>query len=489
LLLEDLSNRGLVEPLAFATWDEMCLVLRWLAHFHAGYLGDPGEGLWACGTYWHLETRPEELANIEGTRLEAFASLLDARLRCGAFPTLVHGDAKLANLLFSEDRERVGAVDFQYVGRGAAMKDVAYFVGSCLSGPDCERLEGEILDVYFSELQAVLPSLCDAQALEAEWRDLYPIAWADFQRFMLGWSPGHQKLTDYSDATTERAMEAIEAELMKAAREACLAAGRFIEANRHRRHEVHSKGFASEAADVVTDIDLEAQAIIEGILAPTLERYDLGWLAEEGEQDESRLNKHAFWAVDPLDGTQHFIDGGAGYATSIALVTRSGRALLGVVYDPVGDALYEAVKGRGVLRNGEPLAAAVEDVRSGDATRWYADRSLLQHPGFEQLSATFDVRFIGGAVMNAIHVLTEPNSLYVKHPKPELGGCAIWDLAAVSLMVGEICGTVRTYDGEALHLNRESSVFFNDVGLVLASADLPADALWRRLRRAAGAGL
>ena len=89
--------------------------------------------------------------------------------------------------------------------------------------------------------------------------------------------------------------------------------------------------------------------------------------------------------------------------------------------------------------------------------------------------------------MNAIHVLTEPNSLYVKHPKPDLGGCAIWDLAGVSLMVAELCGTVRTYDGEALHLNREASVFFNDVGPVLASADLPADALLTGLERAGAA--
>ena len=100
------------------------------------------------------------------------------------------------------------------------MKDVAYFVGSCLSGAECERRESELLDIYFRELRAVLPADVDAEALEAEWRALYPVAWADFQRFMLGWSPGHKKLTDYSDATTERAISAITDELLTAAREA-----------------------------------------------------------------------------------------------------------------------------------------------------------------------------------------------------------------------------------------------------------------------------
>ena len=313
LLLEDLSTRGYGHALHAVSWSEITVVLRWLAHFHAQFLGDPAEALWSCGTYWHLATRPEELANIEGTRLHRFASLLDARLRCGAFPTLVHGDAKLANFLFSDDHARVAAVDFQYVGRGAAMKDVAYFVGSCLNGAECERREEELLAAYFAELRACLPPEVEAAALEAEWRALYPVAWADFERFMSGWSPGHRKLTDYSDATTERAIDEVADELVTAAREACLKAGRFIQANRDRPLEVGSKGFDNRASDVVTEIDLQAQAIILDTLAHTIERYDLGVLAEEGDQDDSRLHKHAFWTIDPLDGTQYFIDGAPGY--------------------------------------------------------------------------------------------------------------------------------------------------------------------------------
>ena len=117
-----------------------------------------------------------------------------------------------------------------------------------------------------------------------------------------------------------------------------------------------SKGFDSRASDVVTQIDLEAQAIILDILEPTIARYDLGVLAEEGLQDDSRLEKPAFWTVDPLDGTQFFIEGTPGYSTSIALVSRSGTPLVAAVYDPVNDLLYEAVSGRGVTLNGETLS-------------------------------------------------------------------------------------------------------------------------------------
>lgn len=482
LLLEDLATRGFTEALHSTSWDEVCVVLQWLAHFHAEFLGDSAEGLWSCGTYWHLDTRPEELARIEGTRLHLFASLLDARLRGDRFLTLVHGDAKLANFLFLADRGGVAAVDFQYVGRGSAMKDVAYFVGSCLSGQECERREAELLGVYFRALEACLPPEVDAEAVETEWRWLYPVAWADFQRFMQGWSPGHRKLTDYSDATTERALTEITAELLSAAREACLTAGAFIEGHRDRPLKVGSKGFASAASDVVTEIDIQAQALILEILSPTLERYDLGVLAEEGAQDDSRLHLHAFWAIDPLDGTQFFVEGQSGYATSVALVSRSGRPILGVVYDPSRDEVFEAVAGGGVRRNGVPLRPGVNRPKGGSRTTWFADRSLQKHRDFSAYEAAFDVRFVGGAVTNGLQILAVPNSVYIKSPKASLGGCAIWDLAAVSLMLAELGGTVQVHDGGPLHLNRPESLFFNDVGLVFASADVDVDAVMTQIR-------
>ena len=484
LLLEDLGTRGFDEVSVFPSWEEVNVVLSWLAHFHARFIDDAAEGLWPCGSYWHLATRPEELANIAGSRLHCFAGLLDARLRCGAFPTLVHGDAKLANFLFTQDKAQVAAVDFQYVGRGAAMKDVAYFVGSCLDGPECERLENELLDVYFDALRPCLPNQVDAPALEAEWRSLYPVAWADCERFMLGWNPVHRKLTDYSDATTERAIDAVTEELIAVARAASLAAGRFIQENRDRPLKVTSKGFESKASDVVTEIDLKAQAIVLDILEPTFKRYDLGLLAEEGEQDDSRLHKHAFWAIDPLDGTQCYIDGKAGYATSIALVAQSGEPILGVVYDPINDALYESVKGRGVTCNGEPIPSAKIAENQAPALTWYADRSLREHPHFETIAEHFAVRFAGGAVMNCIQLLANPYGAYIKQPKKTRGGCAIWDLAAVSLMLKECGGNASHYGGTPLNLNRPESIYFGDVGLIFSGAKLPLEKLAGALGRA-----
>ena len=132
-------------------------------------------------------------------RLKAAAPAIDKKLNTCTYQTFVHGDAKLANFCFANDG-LVSGVDFQYVGGGCGMKDVAYFIGSCLNERECERLEAQILDTYFERLQSELKER--NEALEREWRSLYRVAWADFHRFLKGWSPGHWKLNSYSELVT-----------------------------------------------------------------------------------------------------------------------------------------------------------------------------------------------------------------------------------------------------------------------------------------------
>lgn len=180
---------------------ELKVCLKWLANFHATFLHQEPKDLWEVGTYWHLKTRPEEFEKIEHQELKAKAHLIDEALNQCQFQTIVHGDAKLANFCFSATGDQVSGVDFQYVGGGCGMKDVAYFFGSCLSSTELEVHEVALLDFYFSELvKAVeLHELSiNYKELEDEWRKMYPIACADFTRFLLGWMPLHQKVNAYN---------------------------------------------------------------------------------------------------------------------------------------------------------------------------------------------------------------------------------------------------------------------------------------------------
>lgn len=212
IVLEDLNNAGFEERRRSVSLQEMKVCLSWLANFHATFMNEKPEGLWDTGTYWHLETRPEELEALKDTALKNAAQRIDQKLQESPYQTFVHGDAKLANFCFSQDGQKVAAVDFQYVGGGCGMKDLAYFVGSCLQGEECEKVENEILDHYFAILREALKNKdkeVDIDKLEANWRVLYPVAWTDFHRFIKGWSPGHWKINSYSERMARKVLESL----------------------------------------------------------------------------------------------------------------------------------------------------------------------------------------------------------------------------------------------------------------------------------------
>ena len=212
LVLEDLDTAGFPRRKDRVSWNEVELCLEWLANFHATFLGVEPDGLWESGTYWHLETRPEELEVLRDPKLKEAAASIDKKLKETAFKTFVHGDAKLANFCFPADSKSVAAVDFQYVGGGCGMKDVAYFIGSCMAEEDCEVLETQIISTYFIALQQALTRMnkrVDFDALEADWRSLYPFAWTDFHRFLKGWSPGYWKETSYSERIAHKVIAAV----------------------------------------------------------------------------------------------------------------------------------------------------------------------------------------------------------------------------------------------------------------------------------------
>jgi hypothetical protein len=208
-VLEDLDAAGFAERRRDPKGAELDLCLAWLASFHARFVGVAPEGLWKTGTYWHLATRPDELAAIDDAWLREAAPLLDRSLRACTFQTLVHGDAKPANFCFAPKARAVAAVDFQYVGGGCGMKDVAYLLSGG-AGNGSEQIEQRHLDTYFGYLRNALAQRVDATAavdvvaLESEWRALYPIACADYYRFLAGWAKSYWRSDVHAQRVTRK---------------------------------------------------------------------------------------------------------------------------------------------------------------------------------------------------------------------------------------------------------------------------------------------
>lgn len=211
LVLQDLDQAGFSQRKDQAAIADVMLGIKWLAYFHAKFLQSDSYDLWPIGTYWYLSTRQDEFKAMEAGKLKDAAQALDTTLNNARFQTLVHGDAKLANFCFPDESQlgRLAAVDFQYVGKGVGVKDLAYLLGACLNQDDLFMYEQTLLDEYFLQLKSALDYYkvkVDFKSLQQEWRRLYPVAWADFYRFLLGWSPGHYKINPYMQKQTNIAL-------------------------------------------------------------------------------------------------------------------------------------------------------------------------------------------------------------------------------------------------------------------------------------------
>lgn len=207
LLLEDLDAAGYAYRVEQANIDAVGAMLTWLAHFHATFMQQPCEHVWQRGSYWHLATRQDEWQAMPEGRLKVAATQIDERLANCPYKTLLHGDAKVANFCFRADLQKCAAVDFQYVGLGLGIQDVVYMLGSVFNGAELEQYYAKAIECYFRSLrQGLSNAKLNCDHLEKVWRDLLPFAWADFERFLSGWSPGHRKLNHFSAQQTAIAL-------------------------------------------------------------------------------------------------------------------------------------------------------------------------------------------------------------------------------------------------------------------------------------------
>ena len=197
---------------------EIHAVLRWMAHFHASTWGQKADdlvsknGLQPIGSYWHLNTRPTEHDSMSSRgwegRLKKAARAIDERLKRDKMQCCIHGDAKDANMLFSdgtnseeETTRQVAMYDFQYCGKAPPSVDLAYFF--CVGVGSIDEC-GELLTYYHKELLSRLPSDVRHQPSFNELQDSLTIAFCDWQRFMSGWGNWGCDLSTIVQQTLDR---------------------------------------------------------------------------------------------------------------------------------------------------------------------------------------------------------------------------------------------------------------------------------------------
>ena len=233
---------------------------------------------------------------------------------------------------------------------------------------------------------------------------------------------------------------------LRLAREAGAAALKFYDEPLH----VQQKQSAGDY-EPVTEADRAANELIVSGLHR--EFPDDGILAEESVDTARRLSKSRVWMIDPLDGTNGFIARDGDFAVQIGLAVE-GAGVLGVVYQPLPDVMYWAVRGAGawIERAGfEQERARVSDHIDIKLMRLAASRSH-RSPRMDRVVRALGVKeeVQRGSVGIKVGLIVERQcDLYI-HLSPRTKQ---WDTCAPEVILTEAGGLMSDLFGEPLRYN------------------------------------
>lgn len=227
----------------------------------------------------------------------------------------------------------------------------------------------------------------------------------------------------------------------------------------------------SNPRDLVTEIDGNAESIIKSVFYK--EFPDIGMF---GEEDGNVLlpETESLWIVDPLDGTSNYVQNLPFFAVSIALAVK-GVIELAVVYDPVRDEMFTALKGSGAWLNDKPIRTDTADCLSDAiiSTRTPYNFVSGKVENIEAYAACASrcrsMRNLGAAALELAWVASGRLSAYWER---ELN---LWDWSAGALLVAEAGGKVTDLLGCALPVTPDkkailaSNMYIHDELLMIAT--------------------
>ncbi|WP_019603732.1 3'(2'),5'-bisphosphate nucleotidase CysQ [Teredinibacter turnerae] len=209
----------------------------------------------------------------------------------------------------------------------------------------------------------------------------------------------------------------------------------------------------------VTEADLAAHHMLVQALSGLTP--DIPVLSEESVLPSfaQRQTWQRYWLVDPLDGTQEFIDGGSEFTVNVALIDNN-RPVLGVVHAPMLDLTYGAVVGVGAWKrhHGNNRAIRTRSLAArlarGDALELVCSR---RHgvEAIEKLAAELEQKLglvvtksVGSSLKFCLVAEGEAD-IY-----PRLAPCCEWDTAASQAIVEAAGGCIVDMQFQPLAYNR-----------------------------------
>ena len=212
---------------------------------------------------------------------------------------------------------------------------------------------------------------------------------------------------------------------LEAAAQAARSAGELLRQHFGAPLEVN----AFEAHDIKLDLDVRSQDLITRLLLDRFPGHAIyGEEGLAGNQDSE-----CQWIVDPIDGTVNYFYSIPHFCISIALRER-GEIIVGVIYDPMRDELWQAERGGVATLNGAPIAVSAR-TRLSDAvlsvgfsktkTTINAGLPLLE----KYITRARKCRLMGSAALDLAYVSCGRLDAYIEQ------SVSLWDVAAGKLLV------------------------------------------------------
>jgi myo-inositol-1(or 4)-monophosphatase len=215
----------------------------------------------------------------------------------------------------------------------------------------------------------------------------------------------------------------------------------------------------------LTEADTAMQSTVARVLKESFPEFVM--LGEEMTTKEQQAlldsEQSGLWVLDPLDGTSNFAAGIPLFSVSIALI-QNAEVVLGVIYDPVREECFSAIKGQGAWLNGQVLESKTnrralnQCIAQVDLKR--LPKSILlplvdAHPYSSQ-------RNFGSGALDWCWVAADRSQLYIH------GGQKLWDYVAGQLILLEAGGYACNFDKEPVYklsLEPRSVIAATDISL------------------------
>jgi 3'(2'), 5'-bisphosphate nucleotidase len=229
------------------------------------------------------------------------------------------------------------------------------------------------------------------------------------------------------------------------------AAGAVLLKHYHSPFLVEQKVNALQETEEVTAADREANELIVRRLLS--EFPDDGVLAEESADSEDRLRRDRVWLIDPMDGTKNFIQRDGDFAVQIGLAEK-GEVVCGVVYQPVRDVVYRAVRGQGswIEAPHKPAEQMKVSSRTTPGEMVLASSRSHRSPRMERVVNAFGFKkeMRRGSVGVKVGLIAEQEADLYLHLSPSTKQ---WDTCAPEIILTEAGGRLTDLFGQPLRYN------------------------------------